>query len=44
MTRGDEQNQEQCGAVDTWPVNDVCQRNKRDDEERGGVGRDEKER
>jgi hypothetical protein len=41
---GDEEDEEQRGAVDAWSVEDVCEGDEGDDEERGGVGWDEEER
>lgn len=38
VTRGDEEDQEESGAVDTGPMEDVGEGDERDDEEWGGVG------
>lgn len=43
MAGGDEEDEQQRGAVDAWAVEDVGEGHEGEDKERGGVGRDEEE-
>lgn len=43
MAGGGEEDEEEGGTVDAWSVDDVCEDDERDDEERGCVGGNEEE-
>jgi len=43
MAGGDEEDEQECGAVDAWAVEDIAKGHEGEDKQGGGVCRDEEE-